>query len=701
MPTKKARKPDDHLTRLLDRLEEVEPEGESWLALCPAHDDTRPSLLVSQAEDGRLLLHCRSRNCEVEDILDRLGLKLSDLYPRAARRIVATYNYRDKRGKLLYQKVRYEPKAFHLRRKKGRKWVYGSKGLSRIPYMLPELLKADPTKPVFITEGEKDADNLADLGLIATTNRDGAGKYDRHFLRYLIDRRVVILPDNDAAGLDHAQNLADTLAPFAEWVKVVQLPDLSEKGDVSDWLDAGGTKKRLLQLVKAAEPWKPGKSELSGCRVVGLSNTPDVLPFPAEVFPDSIAEFIQREAEDLPCPPDLVAVPMLAALGVAIGNTIRLQAKPGFIEAPRIYSAMIARPGDRKSPALDRVTAPLHAIQRELETEYRQAFEEYEASLKEEPQDRPDKPIMRQLITTDSTIESMVQLLNQNPRGLLFKQDELTAWTRSMGQYKRTGGNDRQYWLSFWSGADQVINRKGQSTLTIHNPFVCVTGGIQPDMLGELVDRQGRQDGFLHRVLIAYPDPVPVKWAETPANDKPYREVILKLWGKGNPTPKQTLQFTTTAKREWIKWIDSHHKELDSLSNNLRGVWSKFDGYSLRLLIIIHRCRYVTGETRSRNIDRESVRRMVKLIDYFKSHARRVYDRIAKNGDQTRLGRAAQWIRERGGTATPRDVVRHGLINCKNTSEAKKLLQDLAEAGYGKISQGKQRRSVIFTLSDE
>ena len=94
------------------------------------------------------------------------------------RRIAATYDYTDENGELLFQAVRYEPKGFNQRRPDGKdSWKWSLKGVKRVLYRLPELMSADPAKPVFVVEGEKDADNLIQLGLVATTNPMGAGKW--------------------------------------------------------------------------------------------------------------------------------------------------------------------------------------------------------------------------------------------------------------------------------------------------------------------------------------------------------------------------------------------------------------------------------------------------------------------------------------------------------------------------------------------
>jgi hypothetical protein len=172
---------------------------------------------------------------------------------RIKSQIVATYTYCSEGGAFLFETVRLLPKDFRQRRRDGKGgWIWDIKGVPRVLYRLPQLLNADPAQPVFITEGEKDADNLAALDLVATTNAMGAGTWRDEYSNALRDRHVVILPDNDTPGRDHAQKVMASLKGVAKSVKVLELPNLPPGGDVSDWLAAGGTKEALLQMVAAA-----------------------------------------------------------------------------------------------------------------------------------------------------------------------------------------------------------------------------------------------------------------------------------------------------------------------------------------------------------------------------------------------------------------------------------------------------------------
>ena len=227
-------------------------DGE-YLAWCEFHPDGKgepphsPNFNVS--ERGGYCHACKwgggLRELAKELGVDVLGKGRS----QSGGQIVATYPYVDEDGVLLYEVVRKEPKQFLQRRPDGNdNWVYKLNGTRRVPYRLPELL-AKSTDPVYITEGEKDVDRLRGLGLIATTNSGGAGKWHPDFAEYLRGRDVVIIPDNDEAGRKHAQQIADSLAGIAKSTITVHLEGLPPKGDVSDWLQQGHTSTDLERAV--------------------------------------------------------------------------------------------------------------------------------------------------------------------------------------------------------------------------------------------------------------------------------------------------------------------------------------------------------------------------------------------------------------------------------------------------------------------
>lgn len=206
-------------------------KGKDWKALCPKHSDHNPSLSIDE-EKG--LYHCFGCGW---------AGKLYKPLNKEKKRIVATYDYVDGEN-LLFQVVRYSPKDFRVRRKdKNGKWFYNLDGIEPILYRLNELIKSDGT--VFITEGEKDCDNLRSLGFTATTAPFGAKEWHEEFNKFFTDREVVVLPDNDLPGIEHAVTIAKSLDGKARSVRILDPKSLKlgEKEDISDWIIKGGQKK--------------------------------------------------------------------------------------------------------------------------------------------------------------------------------------------------------------------------------------------------------------------------------------------------------------------------------------------------------------------------------------------------------------------------------------------------------------------------
>jgi len=145
-------------------------EGDIRSCRCPAHDDQRASLSATLAND-KILLFCH-RGCSFKAIRSNLASRLGEeAVFLSDRQPIAYYDYESFGGGLLFQVVRYQPKGFSVRRPDGNGgWVKNLKGVTRVPFRLPELLGARDDEPVFICEGEKDALALVELGLIATTN---------------------------------------------------------------------------------------------------------------------------------------------------------------------------------------------------------------------------------------------------------------------------------------------------------------------------------------------------------------------------------------------------------------------------------------------------------------------------------------------------------------------------------------------------
>ncbi|MCZ6653515.1 MAG: hypothetical protein O7D91_10875 [Planctomycetota bacterium] len=270
--------------KVLAKLPGARQAGENqWLAKCPSHDDAKASLSVGLGDDGRALLRCHA-GCAVESVVAAIGLKMADLMPNGQdatptkapakpktpntmtaksdpeapppwrRPIETTYDYTDEQGAVLFQAVRFGdglfPRFMQRHQGNGNRWTWNIKGVRRVLYGLPMLLAADPHRRVFIVEGEKDVDRLLSLDMIATCNPMGAGSWLDEYSEHLKGRHCCIIADNDHPGRKHADEVVRSLQGVAAEARILELPGLPVAGDVSDWLDAGGTRDELKKLVK-------------------------------------------------------------------------------------------------------------------------------------------------------------------------------------------------------------------------------------------------------------------------------------------------------------------------------------------------------------------------------------------------------------------------------------------------------------------
>lgn len=244
----------DNKAKRIVSVEAVKKEGKNWITFCPFHPDkNRPNLYIDEEKEK---YHCFTCN--------RKGFLYNPKYRKLKysyhRNIVATYDYEDEGGKVLFQVVRYNPKGFSQRRPDGHgEWIWNMKGITPVPYHLPEVIGA--IEPVLIVEGEKDVENLRSMGFTATTSPMGAGKWRESYNKHLKGKEVILIPDHDQPGYHHCRKIGKSLWGTTKKIKWLEMPDLNEKEDVSDWIEKGNTKEKLLQLIEGAPDFIPEKDD--------------------------------------------------------------------------------------------------------------------------------------------------------------------------------------------------------------------------------------------------------------------------------------------------------------------------------------------------------------------------------------------------------------------------------------------------------
>lgn len=394
--------------------------------------------------------------------------------------------------------------------------------MRRVLYHLPELTRDQSSRPVFIAEGEKDVEGLRKIGLLATTNAGGAGKWLPEYGDALRDRSVILIPDNDDAGRKHVQSVAAALRNVAAEVRVLELPGLPPKGDVSDWLAIPGNGKEALLKLTIMAPlatWSPPSDSApkpARPRMSVPRQLPPYVPFPLAALPPVLRDYVAASAAAIGCDQSLVALPALAVAAGCVGNCCSLTLKRGWTEPCVVWAVTVAESGRLKSPAWAKAVDPLLSIQMDLVEKYQEERTVYDGALAawkgkpkaergEQPAAPPRPPCH---VTGDATIEAVGDLLGDNPRGLLLSRDELDGWFQSFTRYKgRGGGTDRPHWLELHRAGTLRLHRltRERGPLSVRRACCSITGTIQPAVLARALDDDALAAGLGARFLMAMP----------------------------------------------------------------------------------------------------------------------------------------------------------------------------------------------------
>lgn len=349
------------------------------------------------------------------------------------------------------------------------------------------------------------------------------------------------------------------------------------------------------------------------------SQLPPVDPFPVDVLPGPARKLAEEGGAALGVPPDLVAVPLLAFAGATIGNTSRIELKPGYEQYPILFTATVAPPGAAKSPALNLALYPLGVLQQEAEA--KKTHSEWSSLPKDAPGQEPGHPPMEHFFSTNSTTEAIAMMLGTSA-GLALVSDELLGWVEAFDAYRGGRGGDRQFWLSAWSGFTIKVDRKTSDSIIIPEPVICVSGGAQPDMLSDLTPVAGRRDGFLERILLSYPDTPPSGWTESIVPQETKDDVVDVFRQLRKPAGDEPVRLSAQAKTQWVEWYDDNAVRIYQQGGYLAGVYAKLHNHAARFALILH-CLKNPGLDGPQLVDSETMEGALRLAEYFRSHAHR------------------------------------------------------------------------------
>lgn len=533
-----------------------------WRSNCPAHDDSGLHLYISE-KGGKLLLDCK-HGCDFDTICNAVGFKPSSAFrdndffndkpdpqpkkPKTVMRTLPTrmgkaditcwYDYVDANGELLYKVARTTDKAFPQLSPVPLGWVWGMEGQGKILYRLPELI-ASEYDTVFICEGEKDVDNVRSLGLTATCAPMGAGakKWLNTCDEHLENKHIAILEDNDDTGKAYARAVAEALLPVAQSVKIISLPDLPEKGDVSDWIEAGGDKAQLLAIVEKTPAFQP-------VTVADEDEEP--------IGPADPGEF----------PEDLLAVPgfIKAVMDYNLANAFKPQPVLALAGAIALQSVLAARKvcderQNRTNLYLLGV-APSgagkdFAIRVNRDILFRAGLGKLDGC---------------EDFASDSGLLKAVEV----QRNILFQVDEIGRLLKTIGDAR----NNHLYHIAtalmkLYSSAASVFKGKAYAdekrNAEIYQPCVSLYGLTVPDNLYKALTPEALIDGFMSRLLIF--EGGSAKRQRKAIEPIPERIIeVAKWWGEKQPGGNMGGEFPQP---EVIPYTDEAYKIFDNMADRL------------------------------------------------------------------------------------------------------------------------------------
>lgn len=436
-------------------------------------------------------------------------------------------------------------------------------------------------------------------------------------------------------------------------------------------------------------------------------------PYPLTALPDPLQEYVQAVANAMKTDPACVALAALTTCAAAIGTTRAVQLKRRWREHPLLWAVGVAEQGSGKSPPIREAIRPLAQRQQYEMAQQARAIEQYEDENDAYQAQRrrarkgesslsiakPDRPVAKRHLVSDTTIEALAPILEENPRGVLFDGDELAGWFGQMDRYAQTKQGDAAQWRRiFDSHAITIDRKKDRETIHVARPAVSIIGTIQPEILKRVLSPEHQESGLAARLLVACPPVAPRQWSEDDIPEdieKAYEAVVAGLLNlnhdvQADPPPAPAdVVLTLPARKRFGEWFDSNEAERAELQGVLAGHWSKLVAYCARFALVFALIRQVIDHGDNESISVEDVEAAITLVEWHKGEARRVHGMLNEDEDARERRRLAQIIQAHAGEVSVRDWQRkrsHG-----SADAAKAELDELALAGYGVLETPPQR----------
>jgi len=366
------------------------------------------------------------------------------------------------------------------------------------------------------------------------------------------------------------------------------------------------------------------------------------LKFPIDIFPKPIQSYILECNSKLDSNVDYMGCSLLWLVSVCIGNSIEIEVKRGWNENATIWLSLVGKAGIGKTPSINNIIFPLQKVNsREIKNYYKE-FEKYEfynnlSKKEKEEYSEVEKPVKKQFIANDITLEALVDLHEESDNAVGIFKDELAGWLKDMNKYR--AGSDLEFWLSCWSGKSVSLNRLTRKGSFVEKPFIPVLGGIQPSILNGFYTEENKDNGFMDRMLLSFPDSTIDLYNE---NELDYEildwyknnivcfydtlKTIIKRDEDGVIT-SLTAKFSEDAKIEWIRIFNeiTNHQNNDNENEYLKSMYPKQKSYIPRFALLIHVFdEFFSDGGNTLLISKDSILKAELLSKYFIATAKKV-----------------------------------------------------------------------------
>ena len=386
----------------------------------------------------------------------------------------------------------------------------------------------------------------------------------------------------------------------------------------------------------------------------------DRVKFPLDIFPNEIKQFILQSSETLGLSIDYMGSAFLWMTSLIIGNTMKIEVKPGWHEVATLWIAIVGKPGIGKTPSINQMIYPLREVNVREQKEYVKQYakwKEYEALDKKERQysEEIKKPLSRQFLVGDITLEALVDLHEQNPNAVGIFKDELAGWFKDMNKYRQ--GSDLEFWLSSWSGTSISLNRKTSKSAFVDKPFLPVLGGIQPSVFEEFTTGDNKENGFVDRILISYPelhvnkynnehmDEQMIEWYRSfVINFRDFIQKKLLIFNDKGEIDSSIAKFDPDAVKEWVR-IHDHITDIQNSEEEneyMKSMLPKQKSYIPRFALIINTIESAfDDDTYNLNIKKDSLLKAEKLSEYFINMSKLVKKDVKEKNNMRQIARSA------------------------------------------------------------